>query len=202
MNYSIRSREVPGIKLMLAVVLEFLILVFFFTMLVYVEYWSGTPGKEYLLLGGLSFMPLIGFGIVGCISALQRKRYGWALVGAILAVCTIVGIPALGLIILSRKDFRPQNADNTQYGVSRNSKNIDTSLLLAIFVALFTWLYTYQKDAWKFWTSLGLIISITILGVFGIGVPIYSIGTASMVIWALSIVDVAVKNEQWYKYYR
>jgi uncharacterized membrane protein YvbJ len=37
------------------------------------------------------------------------------------------------------------------------SKNKVVSILLAVFLTFWTWLYTYKRDWWKFW--LGLIIS-------------------------------------------
>ena len=58
------------------------------------------------------------------------------------------------------------------------------ALLLAIFFGPFTWIYTYQKDAWKFWLNIGL--SIVTLGLYGI------------VAWIWAIIDVSIKPDEFY----
>ena len=43
-------------------------------------------------------------------------------------------------------------------------KNKKTAVLLAVSLSWWTWLYTYKKDAWKFWLGLGLgVVSIGLL---------------------------------------
>jgi hypothetical protein len=64
-------------------------------------------------------------------------------------------------------------------------KTKSTAVLLAVFLGLFTWLYTYKKDNWKFWTNLGLTI--------------VTIGFWGIVAWVWAIIDVAVKDSRWYE---
>ncbi len=83
----------------------------------------------------------------------------------------------------------------------QSSKNKTVSVLLAVFLTYWTWLYTYKKDTWKFWVGLGISILNTILfiGSFGwwgfIG-WIFWVG-----LWIWSVVDVAVKKGEWYEHY-
>lgn len=37
--------------------------------------------------------------------------------------------------------------------VVKKGKERVASILLAVFLSFWTWLYTYKKDAWKFWTA-------------------------------------------------
>ena len=71
--------------------------------------------------------------------------------------------------------------------MSAGGKSKTTAVLLAVFLGFWTWLYTYRKDAWKFWLNLGL--SVITLGLYGI--------VAS--IWA--IVDAARRPSAWYDSY-
>lgn len=75
-------------------------------------------------------------------------------------------------------------------------KDRNTAILLAIFLGGWTWVYTYKKDAWKFWLSLILTVTLfnPILTVFILLLP--NIG---LYIWA--IVDVAAKPQQFYDNY-
>ena len=58
------------------------------------------------------------------------------------------------------------------------------AVLLAVFLGFWTWLYTYQRDAWKFWLNLGL--TVVTLGFWG------------LVAWVWAIIDVCVKPESYY----
>jgi hypothetical protein len=42
-------------------------------------------------------------------------------------------------------------------------KNKNTAILLAVSLSWWTWLYTYRKDAWKFWVGSGLGLASTVL---------------------------------------
>ncbi len=64
------------------------------------------------------------------------------------------------------------------------SKDKTVALLLAIFLSFWTWIYTYEKDSWKFWLNLSL--TIVTIGFWGIVAEI----------WA--IVDVATKPDSYY----
>lgn len=69
--------------------------------------------------------------------------------------------------------------------VQRKDKTV--AILLAIFLGFWTWLYSYQRDAWKFW--VGLVLNI--VGLFLFALP--NIG-----VWIWAIIDVAVKPQQFY----
>ena len=70
------------------------------------------------------------------------------------------------------------------------------SVLLAVFLSFWTWLYTYKFDKYKFWVGLaGTVIGLCFLFIFFIG--IIPIG-----IWIWSIIDTATKDQEWLdKYY-
>ncbi|HLC73127.1 MAG TPA: hypothetical protein VJH20_00655 [Candidatus Nanoarchaeia archaeon] len=69
-------------------------------------------------------------------------------------------------------------------------KHKSTSVLLAVFLSFFTWLYTYKYDAWKFW--IALIISATLWWLAFV---------PNIIIWIMAIVDQAGKNSKLYKDY-
>jgi hypothetical protein len=71
------------------------------------------------------------------------------------------------------------------YYVQRKDKTV--AILLAIFLGFWTWLYSHQRDAWKFWLGLGL----NVLGLFLFMVP-------NIAVWIWAIIDVAVKPQQFY----
>ncbi|MFO7928737.1 MAG: zinc-ribbon domain-containing protein [Candidatus Humimicrobiaceae bacterium] len=68
------------------------------------------------------------------------------------------------------------------------TKDKTVAVLLAIFLSFWTWVYTYDKDAWKFWLNLAL--SIVTLGIWGASVS-----------WIWAIIDVAVKPPSYYLNY-
>ena len=59
-----------------------------------------------------------------------------------------------------------------------------TAILLAVFLGLFTWLYTYKRDATKFWVALG--------------VSFVTMGMAGPVFWIWAIIDSAMKTDEYY----
>ncbi len=91
------------------------------------------------------------------------------------AVCTSCGSSTGGDFLKS-----PQAKDRT------------VSVLLAVFLGHWTWLYTFDRDQQKFWIGLGMWIGGLVLSVFLIGIPIL-IG-----LWIWSIVDVVSKTNEWY----
>ncbi len=102
-----------------------------------------------------------------------------------------------------------------------NPKSKAISILLALSLGLFTWLYTYKQDAGKFWLGLGLsvlgliVFSVTFRLSFGnshtFGVPANSNAnwllpmmiSFSVVsgLWAWSFLDVIRKTNNWYAQY-
>jgi len=89
---------------------------------------------------------------------------------------------------------------NCGVGIRRRAaserKDKTASILLAVFLAFWTWLYTYKKDGWKFW--LGLALTLTIFN------PIWTwiiFCTPNMAIWVWAIVDAATKPREWYENY-
>jgi hypothetical protein len=102
-----------------------------------------------------------------------------------------------------------------------NTKNKTVALLLAIFLGFWTWIYTYQKDGWKFWLSLALtlvgmiVMSITtvniitsrneletnndvVAGWFAAWIIAYII---TIGLWIWGILDRALKRAAWYENY-
>lgn len=68
-----------------------------------------------------------------------------------------------------------------------NPKSKSTAVILAVLFGLFGWLYTYQRNNWKFWLNLGI--------------GVLSLGLWALVAWVWAIVDVAVKPSEWYEGY-
>jgi hypothetical protein len=60
-----------------------------------------------------------------------------------------------------------------------------TGVVLAVFFGVFCWLYTYKRDAWKFWLNLGM--TIVTIGIWGI------------VAWIWAIIDMAARPSSWYE---
>ena len=81
-------------------------------------------------------------------------------------------------------------------------KSKTAAVLLAVFLSFWTWLYTYKKDAWKFWVGLVVAITGAILfaypeiGMVSVLVPVLNAG-----IWIWSMVDAVSKKDEWYRSY-
>jgi len=84
---------------------------------------------------------------------------------------------------------------------TKGGKSKTTSVLLAVFLSFWTWLYTYKKDAWKFWAGLGLGILSGILAVVTLGVSLIFTWIFTLGVWVWSIVDTALKKDEWYRSY-
>jgi hypothetical protein len=110
-----------------------------------------------------------------------------------------------------------------------NAKSKVASILLAVFLGFWTWLYTYKLDGWKFWVGLGANVVLVILtyvilfAVFGgwMGMGNYYnygdeeivgrvmlwvgyIAIASIVsfgLWLWAVIDAAIKKDVWYNNY-
>ncbi len=78
-------------------------------------YYSSSMSEEQMITmlaviyGGLAFLALAGgvLGIVGGIFAVQRKRWGWALAGAIAGCLTFLplGIASVVLVAMGKPEF-------------------------------------------------------------------------------------------------
>ena len=66
---------------------------------------------------------------------------------------------------------------------------------LAVFLPIFTWLYTYKTDNQKFWVALTLMIMSSLT----FGYPVSFIIAAG--IWIYAITDVIRRDEKWYENY-
>jgi hypothetical protein len=84
---------------------------------------------------------------------------------------------------------------------TQGGKSKTASILLAVFLGFWTWLYTYKRDAWKFWVGLGLAILIIISTIVTFGFSAIFTWLISLGIWIWSIVDVCVKDNNWYSSY-
>jgi len=80
-------------------------------------------------------------------------------------------------------------------------KDKTVSILLAVFLGFWTWLYTYKKDAWKFWVGLSLAIIIIVLAIATFGISAFFTWIIGLGIWIWSIVDVCIKKSNWYTSY-
>jgi zinc-ribbon domain len=69
------------------------------------------------------------------------------------------------------------------------------AILLAVFLGGWTWLYTYKRDAKKFWIGFGMAVVGAILAIIFIGYLFF------LAIWIWAIVDTAGKSDSWYATY-
>lgn len=105
---------------------------------------------------------------------------------------------------------------------SRTGKSKVASILLAVFLSFWTWIYTYKKDGWKFWVGLALAFlpGIIVYSIFltsfmsypydtpipdatGIAfvLSIMGVSVIGFGIWIWTIVDTAIKSDDWYRRY-
>lgn len=85
------------------------------------------------------------------------------------------------------------NCGSAVHGSVGSGKSKTTALLLAIFLGFWTWLYTYKKDAAKFWIGFGVNMTFGLLLWFVLMGWLVWFGIA---VWAL--IDVATKDESYY----
>jgi len=73
-------------------------------------------------------------------------------------------------------------------------------VLLAVFLAFWTWLYTYRKDSRKFWLGLGLDVAGGLLAFLTSSSGWVYLGLVVVVgVWIWAVVDVVVKCREWYE---
>ena len=83
-------------------------------------------------------------------------------------------------IIMILKTNRRNISGN--HGLSKN-----TAVLLAVFLGLWSWVYTYERNKTKFWVCLGLLIP--------------TVGYFSIVAWIWAIIDATSKPDEYYEQY-
>jgi len=81
------------------------------------------------------------------------------------------------------------------------SKHKEVSLVLAVFLSYWTWLYTAEKDWWKFVVSFVVGIALAVLHFTTDLIPTITLPAINIVFWIWAIVDVAVKKDEWYRTY-
>jgi hypothetical protein len=81
------------------------------------------------------------------------------------------------------------------------AKSKVVAILLAVFLGFWTWLYTYREDGWKFWVGLGVTIGNVVLILVTLGVWLLVAWIVGLGIWIWSVVDTAVKTDDWYASY-
>lgn len=95
-------------------------------------------------------------------------------------------------------EYCPNCGAKVNVTVVQRGKDKTISILLAVFLAYWTWLYTYKKDAWKFWTGLMLSILNVILIIITLGFWAIIGWVVSAALWLWAVIDVAVKSNEWY----
>lgn len=96
------------------------------------------------------------------------------------------------------------------------AKDKTVAVILAVFLGLWTWLYTYRLNATKFWTTLGILIFWVVLifttAVFEFADDPWSDGFAtlsmvaigyllSVAFWLWPLIDMAVKPRAYFENY-
>jgi hypothetical protein len=84
---------------------------------------------------------------------------------------------------------------------TQGGKSKTTSVLLAVFLTFWTWLYTYRRDAWKFWVGLVLAILTVIFAVASFGLSLSFSWIFGLGVWIWAIADTASKKDEWYRSY-
>jgi hypothetical protein len=77
-------------------------------------------------------------------------------------------------------------------------KDKTTAVLLAIFLGFITWMYTYERDAWKFWTAFAITVADGVLSAITLGLWLFVAIPVGIGVWIWGIVDTAVKSQQFY----
>lgn len=95
-------------------------------------------------------------------------------------------------------------------------KSKTTAVVLSIFFSFWSWLYTYKRNAWKFWLGIFLVVP-AVVGY--ISLFIYELNSWSwgadywfapafylclaipVVVWLWAIIDNAVRGSEFYKQY-
>lgn len=80
-----------------------------------------------------------------------------------------------------------------QYGQATAVMKTKTpAVLLAVFLGTWTWLYTYQRDATKFWITLGAQFLLFLLGIGFI---------INWGFWLWAVIEASNRSDDWYNKY-
>ena len=82
-------------------------------------------------------------------------------------------------------------------------KDKSTSILVSIFTSFFVWLYLYPKNSTKFW--VGFLISLLSIIIYNLNLLDqlnWIIVTPLLVIWVFAIIDVSIKNKEYFKSFK
>lgn len=96
-------------------------------------------------------------------------------------------------------------------------KSKTTAVVMALFLSFWSWLYTYQKDARKFWLGaiviaidiVAYVIVLTVAGNAPIESTLSSVYKAVTIIgliiivavWVWAFLDAVIKTDEWYRAY-
>jgi hypothetical protein len=104
--------------------------------------------------------------------------------------------PSCGTIIESEAESCVHCGAAVDRHIVSAPKDRVVAILLAVFLSFWTWLYTYRRDAWKFW--LGLALTLTVFNPLWTWIVFF---IPNIAIWIWAIVDVSVKPRSFYDYY-
>lgn len=102
----------------------------------------------------------------------------FSVLGGVTAVLTLLLIPVWVIQLIKARRY------NLQHGYALKKKN---AVLVAVFLGLWYWLYTYERNKTKFWINFTL--SIVSAGYWGI------------IAWIWAIVDASTKPDEYYEQY-
>lgn len=124
------------------------------------------------LTGGQAFpMPVVNQGVPGPANARFCSACGAGIVKQAI-VCPNCGSPVGGPM-----------------------KDKTVAVLLAVFLGVWTWLYTYQRSKVKFWSGIGLSVLGLILTIVVVGYVVL------FGVWLWAVIDTATKPQSWYTSY-
>lgn len=136
----------------------------------------------------------VGFGGLNYV---LNRDLGWdSRLGLIVFLC--IWVLAIALSVIRFLRYRQNMTLQLTLNVS---KNRTTSVLLAVFFYGFTWLYTFKKDAWKFWISLILTLTVIVMQVFPNEVNNILFWIISSGLWLWALLDTIMKKNSWYENY-
>ncbi len=80
-------------------------------------------------------------------------------------------------------------------------KDKTAAVLLAVFLSFWTWLYTYRKDAWKFWVGLGVTLGLIVLILPTLFATLFILPFWAFAVWLWALIDVATKPPEYYLHF-